>query len=141
MPYSLFIALVVAIVGGCASKVEVPDASQPIAVPAKPVAVPTKPLASVTDDEWDECRQQAAETIRDPEPGPGLGDTGERAAYTYGGAIGAIISLMSAKSRAPATHSEDELEERYRIYWKAMKYCLRNKGYIVADDKIEVERP
>jgi len=123
-----------AALAGCTSSVEVSEQSNP-------AAVPTKPLSSVTDHEWNECRQQAAISIRDPEPGPGLGDTGERVAYTYGGAIGAIIALMSAKSRAPATHSEKELEERHRIYWKAMKTCLRGKGYVVTDDKIEVERP
>jgi len=134
MPYSFLIFCLVAALGGCAGSVEIPESSEPI-------TVPTNPLSSVTDHEWDTCRQQAAKAIRDPGPGPGLGDTGERAAYTYGGAIGAIIALMSAKSRAPTSHSEEELEHRYQIYWQAMKNCLRSKGYIVTDEKTEVERP
>jgi hypothetical protein len=121
-------------VNGCGSTVETQTVSEA-------AATPNKPLSAVTDHDWEECQQRAQDGIKGREPGPGLGDTGERAAYTYGGALGAIIALISAKSRSPETYTQEEQEERYYTYWKTLKDCLKNKGYIVSDDSVEVERP
>ena len=124
----------VAIVYGCGTTVE----TQP-ALGAE--TVPDKPLSSITDHDWEECQQLAERSIKGHGPGPGLGDTGERAASTYGGALGAIIALISAKSRSPGDATAEQQEQNYYLYWNTMKNCLRSKGFIVPDDSDEVERP
>ena len=111
--------------------------------------VSDKPLSSVTEHEWYECQQLAEKSIKyyEPEldPGPGLVGTGERVVSTYGGALGAITALISAKSRLPETgteeQTEEQIEESYYTYWNTFKECLRDKGYLISDDSVEVERP
>ena len=119
--------------GSCATTVETP-------VEPKIDVIPDKSLSDVTDTEWEACQERAENSIKRG-GGPGLGDTGERAAYTYGGILGSLIALGSAKSRHDEGATAEQQEKRYYTYWNTMKECLRSKGYIVPDDSDEVERP
>ena len=133
--FGLSAALALAsVLSGCAhTTIDSPSAA------FKSEHVTDRSLASITDAEWGDCKEQARSIIESG--GSGLGDTGERALYTYGGLLGAIGALMSAGSRADEDHLAEEQERKYQLYWATMKSCLRSKGYKVPDDSVEVHRP